>query len=203
MIGIAVFTVALTTPVATSRDGVDVVRYELAVRLGDGDLDVAATIHATGRPPPQWTLALVPEMTVTAARCGSASIAFTRSGARLTLDGTAITTAKGAFAVTIACQGAPAERFPPARGGYVRSVVGPETTYVRSQVAWHPRAEGDPALYSITVDAPADRAVRTAGDFGAPRSTGARGSWSFTTATLCTPVPPRGFAPSTSSVARR
>jgi tetratricopeptide (TPR) repeat protein len=181
MIRTIALTAALVFPASTPRDGFDVTRYELDVRLGESDLAVTATVHAEGRPPERWVLELVAEMAVTSVESGGVPVAFERSGPQLALDGTAIAVANGAFDVTLRCEGAPSERFSPERGGYVRSAVGAVITYVRSQVAWYPRVARDPALYSITVDAPEEREVRTAGDFGAPRAGAGRRIWTFTT----------------------
>lgn len=138
---------------AFSRGDVDVVRYEVSVHIADTSLDVTTTRHAAGEPPDEWRLELVPEMSVTSAECDGSAIRYERSGAQLVLQGGSIPTSNGEFRVTIRCSGAPEERFSAERGGYVRSVV----------------------------DAPGDRQVRTAGDFGPPRSVGGRGTWSFTT----------------------
>jgi hypothetical protein len=160
-------------------DAIDVVRCELEVVVREDDLAVATTIHATGAPQKQWRLELVPEMKVVAAASDGATVPFSASGSTLTLDLGAVATKGGEFAVTVRCEGSPCERFSQSHGGFVRSVVGPEATYIRSQVAWYPRAPNDPALYDITVDAPAGHQVRSAGEFEPPVAKGGRATWKF------------------------
>jgi hypothetical protein len=164
---------------APPPNGFDVVHCELDVLLRDRDRAVAATLHATGPLPKPWRLDLVPEMKVVAAESGGAAVPFSTSGSTLTLDLGAVPLKGVEVVVTVRCEGAPSERFSQSHGGYVRTVVGPEVTYVRSQVAWYPCAADDQALYDITVDAPAAHQVRSAGEFEPPVADGERATWTF------------------------
>ena len=174
------FAVVLCLPRLTAQ--VDVTAYQLAVELRGSNLAVATTITATGKVPAPWRLELAPEMKVLAAERAGKPVPFSVRGSELALDlaqaGGAATTQT---VVTVRCEGAPSERFSKDRGGYVRSAVGPDLVYVRSQVPWYPRVAGDPAQHTLTVDAPAGWQVRSAGDFTPPQAKNARAVWTFTT----------------------
>ncbi len=171
--------VGLALPAMSADEPVDVVRYELEVVVRDADISVSASLHATARPKKEWRLELVPEMKVVSADSNGTPLPFTTAGSTLTLDLGSLAAGDGEFVATLRCEGAPSERFSQSRGGFVRSTVGPELTYIRSQVAWYPRVAADPALYSITVDAPAGRQVRSAGEFAPPVARGERARWTF------------------------
>ena len=160
----------------------DVTSYDLTVELRGNDLAVATAIDATGEVPAQWRLALAPQMKVLAVEARGKPVPFTVRGSELVLDLAKAGAASGtAITVAIRCEGAPSERFSKERGGFVRSAVAPDLVYVRSQVPWYPRAADDPAKHKITVDAPADWQVRSAGDFTPPQTKEARAVWTFAT----------------------
>jgi tetratricopeptide (TPR) repeat protein len=168
--------------VAAAVGGADVERYDIEVALRGSDLGVATVLHAHGKPPPKWELDLVPEMKVASAECGGKPVPSSAAKGTLTLElGEVALDAQGNFAVSIRCEGSPSEHFSEARGGFVRSVVGPEQAYIRSQVAWYPRVRDDPALHHLVIDAPAGMQVRSAGDFEAPLHKGERELWTFET----------------------
>jgi len=160
---------------------VDVTSYDLAVVVRENDLAVATSLRAKGKLPAKWRLELAPEMKVTAAELAGVPVPFTSSRGGLVLDLAAAAAADGEILITIRCEGAPSERWSKEYGGYVRSAIGPDSAYVRSQVPWYPRAADDPAVHRIAVDVPARWQVRSAGEFGPPVEKEGRATWTFAT----------------------
>ncbi len=165
MLAAAALAMAPGVPAARADGGMDALRYELEVVLRGKDLVVSTTIRAAGRPTAKWDLELVPEMKILSAESGGKPLPFAVAARGISLDlSGAAPGADGSFTVTVRCEGSPSERFSKERGGFVRTAVGPDLVYVRSQVPWYPRAADDPAVHRVVVDAPAGWEVRSAGE---------------------------------------
>ncbi len=160
-------TILLAAACAGAAEPVDVQEYRITVLLQPDGIEVETTILVSGDLPDRWPLDLVPEMTVKAgsvtAKVGGSSrpvpFAVVDRGIVLDLSGS-----RGAYIVSIVCEGAPSERFSKDRGGFVRSAVRDDLLYVRSQVAWHPRVPDDPAVHHVAILGRDGWARRSAGD---------------------------------------
>ncbi|MHC4472433.1 MAG: M1 family aminopeptidase, partial [Planctomycetota bacterium] len=122
-------------------------------------------------------LDLVPQMEVKTAKVAGRDIEFSREGGHLVVE---LPRSKEGLRLEIEAEGAPREQFSKQRGGFLRSAVTPERTWIRNQLPWYPRVEGL-AVYRIRVDAPKAWRVRTAGSAEAPEKNGDRAVWTYET----------------------
>ncbi len=156
----------------------DVEGYELTVVVHDERLEVEAVLALAAGAGRTLELDLSPTMRVESMDAGSPEATFAREGSKLTVD------RKGcADATTLRFRltGSPRNQFSKQRGGFLRTVVGPEATYVRSQYAWYPRLSGDAATYRTVVKARKDWRVRTAGETAEPTEENGLRVWTFVT----------------------
>jgi len=167
--------------VLAPQASIDLEHARLHVVVNEASLDVSATLsgRAEGRPS-AWDLALQRTMTVRSVTAGEREVPFTADGDELRIDLSALGLGDGdALTLGLAATGSPLERFSEERGGYVRSTVGADRTYVRGQVAWYPRPPDDSAAMSIVVEAPAEWQVRTAGRLAGVDAVADRKAWTF------------------------
>ena len=162
--------VLLLAGASTLAGELDVERYELAVRVTPDRIEEVVTIHAAS-PAPRWRLELADTMKVSEVKAGDALRPHVHKNGILEID------AGDATAITVRANGRPLTRFSEKRGGFVRTAVTPEITYVRSQYPWYPRLAGDAASYRVEVEAPdgwltrsadVDRPLRRIGLVSAP-----------------------------------
>lgn len=164
-----------------NETAVDLQHVTLQVVLEPTSIREVATLRASASTmPATWTLQLQPTMSVRAVTCHGKDVAHAVDGAELRLELASIErAADGAFELEIRADGAPAETFSKEHGGYVRSVISPDIAYIRSQVAWYPRAEDDACTYAITIEAPEAWQVRTAGALTDRAAANGRATWAF------------------------
>lgn len=174
--------VCFDQPGAAADDAPHALRYDINVTVRDNDLAVAETIRLSGRVPSKLTLALVPEMKVVSAEAGDKAVPVSVGKRGIELDLSAVSTTGAEFSLTLRLEGAPREQFPSTRGGFLRSAVGPDVTYIRSQVAWYARVGDDLATYRTVVDVKSGWLVRTAGVAAAPVKNGDRDVYTFESA---------------------
>ncbi|MHC5078401.1 MAG: M1 family aminopeptidase [Planctomycetota bacterium] len=161
---------------------IDVRHYEIRVQVREKTLKETVTLTAVpAKTPKRWTLELADRMKVLSAKGGDRDLPFAVKDWTLELDLSALNLAKGSeFTVTLTLEGSPYTKFSKRRGGFLRTVVSPEITYIRSQYPWYPRAKDDPATVETIVEARKDWTVRTAGKTeGAPKEEGERRVWTF------------------------
>jgi aminopeptidase N len=158
---------------AASADSV-VTRYDLEVVVHPEKLSLRAALDVTPGP---LRLELVPEMEVKAAKVGGRDVPVTRNGSVLSIT---LPASKEALRLEIEAEGSPRSQFSKQRGGFLRSAVTPERTWIRSQLPWYPRVTG-PAAYRIRVDVPKGWRVRTAGRAATPVEEGDRAVWTYET----------------------
>jgi len=128
----------------------DVEHYDLDVEVSGRSLKIKAVLRVV--PAQRLRLELADAMKV----LDVAGAKWTRETGGLVIDPAGNT-------VTVTLEGAPYSKFSPQRGGFLRTVVSPEITYVRSQYPWYPRLAGDAATYRVSVRAPEGWQVRTRG----------------------------------------
>lgn len=180
---VALSTATVTLPRASAQDAPDALRYELDVKVRDGDLAVTEAIRLSARAPARLALQLVPEMKVLAAESGGRPVPFDVRKGGIELDLSAVNASDAELVVTLRLEGSPREQFPASRGGFLRSAVGPDVVYVRSQVPWYARIEGDPATYRTIIDVRSGWLVRTAGNASPPVRSGDRQVIAFESST--------------------
>jgi aminopeptidase N len=183
LLATALLGAALVAPGRVSAaDAAHAVSYELDVKVRDADLAVTETIRFTGSAPAKLALDLVPEMKVLGVESSGKAAPFDVGKGGVAVDLSGVASKDGGFAVALRLEGAPREQFSSAGGGYLRSSVGPDFAYVRSQVAWYARVPGDLATYRTIVDVKAGRLVRTAGIASTPEKKGDRDVVAFESA---------------------
>lgn len=144
---------------------VDVLHYDIAVRVRKDRLEVTVDIKARADEiPKKWELVLARTMRVKAVD----GVPFTVRGDAVVLDLSGVE--PGTFRVTFRLEGAPSTRFSAKRGGFVRTAITPDIAYVRSQYPWYPRnGDNDAATFRVRVQAPDGWVVRTAAGAGRDR----------------------------------
>ena len=128
----------------------DVEHYDLDVEVSARSLKVRAVLRVA--PSQRLRLELADPMKV-----------LDVTGAKWTREAGSLVVDPAGAIVTVTLAGAPRSQFSPQRGGFLRTVVSPEITYVRSQYPWYPRLAGDAATYRVSVRAPEGWRVRTRG----------------------------------------
>jgi len=176
---VALATALLACPRAQAEGEPRALHYDLRVTVRDSDLAVTETVRLAGRVPKKLTLELVEEMKVLAVESGGAAVPFTVGRNALELDLSAVTPEGEEWPVTLRLEGSPREQFSASRGGWVRSAVGPDLAYIRSQVPWYARVAEGSATYRTVVDVKAGWLARTAGTAPAPERTGDRDVFTF------------------------
>lgn len=131
----------------------DVEHYDLDVEVLERSLKVKAVLQVA--PSPRLRLELADRMKV-----------LDVAGAKWTREAGALLIRPTGAAVTVTLEGAPYSKFSPQRGGFLRTVVSPEITYVRGQYPWYPRLADDAATYRVSVRVPEGWRVRTRGVTG-------------------------------------
>lgn len=165
-------------PAAPLSAQVELRGCDVAVAIAPTGLAVTASLDLAGVAAGDLRLTLTPAMKVEDVQVAGQAAQFTVGDGEIAIQ----VPVAGRCTIAVRCSGAPAERFSAARGGFVRSAIGPDLAYVRGQVPWYPRLRDVPAPHRIVVDAPAGWQVRTAGAFAAPVAKGERAIWTFTTA---------------------
>lgn len=173
--------VTVLSSAVNAQSPVDVLRYELDVTVQERELTVATTLAVkAAERPRKWSLALADRMKVLSAKSGEEDLPFEQSGGSVELDLSRVQASDSKeLTIVVTARGQPRNRFSKARGGFLRTCVTPEITYIRSQYPWYPRARGDVATYRLTVDAREDWIVRTSGEHENPRTENGRTSWVF------------------------
>ncbi len=167
-------------PVA-AQNTVDVLHYDMDVTVEDQELieTVTLTVRAAALPK-RWTLVRANAVKVLSAVSAGKKIPLSAGNGAVHLDLSGLGDGgPEALQITLTARGRPHKQFTESRGGFVRTCVSPEITYIRSQYAWYPRVRGDVATYKVTVRARKDWAVRTAGVQAPPESPGDRTTWVF------------------------
>ena len=160
---------------------IDLEHVDLHVVVNETSLDVSATLRARVEgQPSSWSLNLQDTMTARSVTANGRELAFSAENNELRLDLSDLELRDGGtLALEIVASGSPLERFSEQRGGFVRSIVSLDHTYVRGQVPWYPRGADDAASMSIVVDAPSQWQVRTAGRATTTEANAGRRLWTF------------------------
>jgi aminopeptidase N len=160
---------------------IDVKHYDIRVRVNEESLDVTVSLTAAAKAKPgRWTLELANCMKVVSAKSGERDLPAKKKDWAVEVDLSALVVEPGSdFTVVLTLEGRPYNQFSKRRGGFLRTVVSPEITYIRSQYPWYARAKEDRATFRTEVNARKDWTVRTAGETEAPKAEGDRRVWTF------------------------
>jgi aminopeptidase N len=121
-------------------------------------------------------LVLASSVELRSCRLEGRDIPFERSGWDLTLDLKAVGSPRGDFTILFELDGKPHNHQ---RNKFLRTVISPEHSYIRSQYAWYPRRAEDPARYETRLSVRKDWMARTAGDLQGTEESGDRVIWHY------------------------
>ncbi|MHC4931416.1 MAG: M1 family aminopeptidase [Planctomycetota bacterium] len=178
----ALLTLALfASPLFGADPALDVRHYDLDVQVLETSLKVRAALEVVAnKPPKSWKLELADRMTLSFASIKGRSVPYSSEKSGVVLDLSSFRDLKGtAFRLELTLTGKPHTRFSERRGGFLRTSVGSDVTYIRSQYPWYPRAADDPATYKVSVETREGWVVRTAGDLKGKSTKGIRKTWVF------------------------
>lgn len=160
----------------------DVRHYDIAVEVLEDRLRETVAIQLVPEAgSAELKLELASAMKVLSLTSAGQDVSFEHAGWELTLDLSGVTPVAGAEVCELVfeVEGRPLNRFSEKRGGFLRTTVGPDIAYIRSQYPWYPRLDGDAATYRTVVHARGDWLVRTAGRLGETEKRGERVRWTF------------------------
>ena len=146
------------------EDTVDVLSYKIDVTIESDRIHETVTINTTSKKPlKKLGLRLANTMKVISCQLNGADVPYDHGGWDLELDFSKAGSPKGEFSIAFQLEGRPYMEFSKEKGGFIRTNVCDEHAYIRSQYAWYPRREDDPAFYDTTLKVRKDWQVRTAG----------------------------------------
>ena len=159
-------------------DGADVISYTIDASIQDerivGTVEIAVSAP---RALSEFGLVLASSVEIRSCQLDGRDVPFERSNWDLELDLKAGGSPKGEFTLRFELDGKP---YNNQRNKFVRTVISPEHSYIRSQYAWYPRRADDAALYDTRLSVKSGWVARTAGDLQGTEEHDGRVTWHYT-----------------------
>lgn len=155
--------IALAAP-CEGAETIDVISYTMDVAIHEDGIKETVIIKAKPlKKVKNVELRLAEAMKIQTCLLGDEEVAFSRDGWDCRLDLSKHKLSKDEFSITFELRGRPYVRFSESRGGFTRTNVCSEHAYIRSQYAWYPRKDNDPATFDVSLAARKDWQAHTAG----------------------------------------